>query len=558
MSKRFLLSIAMLAVGAAMLAAASIASPGASHKRTAPQSHVAKNGGTFHATLQTDIENIDPARSYYVPEWQYEWMTGRMLLSYTHAQGNKGYRLFNDGITKYTVSKDGKTYTFFIRHGMKFSDGKPVTAANFKWAYTRILSPKVQSPIASFLTDPASVNIVGALAYNSGQSSSIPGLQTKGKYKFIMKLEHSSPLLLSLVAFPDAMAQPTGFPLEPITRVPFGSFNSLPSAGPYYVSSRTPNRSIVIKRNKYYKGPVPHHIAQWNYTAQIQADQAFLLINSSQSDWAADGLAPAVYAGLGQKYGTTKGRFRVVPSSCVYYASLNTARSTFGNLNARKAVNYGIDRNQLVRLGGAFSGTPTDQVLTPPIPGYKNVNIYPNKRNVAKAKSLARGHTGHINLWHSSSASSIQISQLVTQWLKEIGFNNIDDKTVSSGLFTQMGKKGTDYDLARIGWCADFPDPYDYLNKLLSGNTIQDAQNNNTAYLNIPKVNNQLNAAARLRPPKRYKVYGNLDVSIMKNYAPWAPYAIGNDREFFSSRVDTKSIRTNPVYELDLAQFALK
>ena len=558
MSKRFLLSIAMLAVGAAMLAAASIASPGASQKRTAPQSHVAKNGGTFRATLQTDIENVDPARSYYVPEWQYEWMTGRMLLSYTHAQGSKGYRLFNDGITKYTVSKDGKTYTFFIRKGMKFSDGKPVTAANFRWAYLRILNPNVQSPIASFFTDPASVNIVGAIDYNAGKSQSVAGLQTKGKYKFIMKLVHSSPLVLSLIALPPTMAQPTGFPMEPITRVPFGNFNQLPSAGRYYVSSRTPNRSVVLKKNKYYKGPVPGHIAQWNYTAQIEADQAFLLINSGQSDWAADGLAPAVYAGLGQKYGTSKGRFRVIPGSCVSYVSLNTARPTFGNVNARKSINYAIDRNQLVRLGGAYSGVPTDQALTPPIPGYKNVKIYPNARNVTKAKSLAKGHTGHINLWHSTSAISIQVSQLITSWLNQVGFTNVDDKAIASGYYTQLGKRGTEYDLARAGWCQDFPDPYDYLNKLLSGETIQDAQNNNLSYFNNAKVNKQLNAAARLSPPKRYKVYGDLDISIMKNYAPWAPYVISNDRDFFSAKVDTKSIKTNPVYELDLAQFALK
>jgi peptide/nickel transport system substrate-binding protein len=556
MRKRLVLSVAMLAIGAAMLAAAGVAAPGSAHKGAAPKGSAAKNGGTFRATLQTDIENVDPARSYYVPEWQYEWMTGRMLLSYSHAPGKRGYRLFKDGITKYKVSNGGRTYTFFIRHGMKFSNGKPVTAANFKHEYLRILNPNVQSPIASFFTDPASVNIIGALDYNSGHGSSVAGLQTKGKYQFIIKLVKSSPLLLSLIALPPTMAVPTNFPMEPITTV--GGGNPLPTAGRYYVSSRVPNRSVVLKKNKFYHGPVPGHISQWVYTAQVEADQAFLLINKGQSDWAADGLAPAVYAQLGQKYGTKKGRFRVLPSSCVSYVSLNTARSTFGNVSGRKAINYGIDRNQLVRLGGAYAGTPTDQALTPPIPGYKNAKIYPNVRNVSKATKLARGHTGHINLWHSSSAISIQISQLIESWLHQIGYNNIDDRTISSGYYTQLGKKGTEYDLARAGWCQDFPDPYDYLNKLLSGETIQDAQNNNLSYFNNSKVNRQLNSAARLRPPKRYKVYGNLDVSIMKNYAPWAPYVISNDRDFFSARVDPKSIRTNPVYELDLAQFALK
>ena len=264
-----------------------------------------------------------------------------------------------------------------------------------------------------------------------------------------------------------------------------------------------------------------------------------------------------MYAGLGQKYGTSKGRFRVIPSSCVYYVTMNTARRTFGNVNARKAINYGIDRNQLVQLAGAYAGTPTDLILTPPIPGYRNVKLYPNTRNITKARRLARGHTGHINFWHVSTAISVQTSQLIASWLNQIGFT-VDEKTIASGYYPQLGKKGTEYDLARAGWCQDFPDPYDYLNKLLSGDTIQDAQNNNLSYFDNKKVNKQLNAAAQLSPPKRYKVYGALDSSIMKNYAPWAPYLIANDRNFFSAKVDTKSIKTNPVYELDLAQFALK
>jgi peptide/nickel transport system substrate-binding protein len=558
MQKRFWLSVAMLAVGASMLTAAGFASSGSTHKVSAPKVATAKQGGVFRATLQTDIENIDPQRSYYVPEWQYEWFTGRMLLNYTYSSGKRGYRLFNDGAQSYKVSKDGKTYTFNIRPGMRFSDGKPITAANYKKTYLRMLNPNVQSPAASFFTDPASVNVVGAAAYNAGTSQSVAGLQTKGKYTFIIKLTTANPLLISLVALPFLQAEPVGLPMTPITTVPFSGFNQLPSGGRYYVSSRTPNRTIVIKKNPYYHGPAPGNVAQYVYTSQVQADQALLLINKGQSDWAADGLNPNAYADLGAKYGTKSGRFRVIPGNCVAYVSLNTAKAPFNNVGARKAINYMINRNDLVKLGGAYSGTPTDQVLTPPIPGFRDAKLYPNVSNFTKARSLASGHTGHINLWHSSSAISIQISALIESWLKSIGFTNVDQKTISSGYYTQLGKRGTDYDLARAGWCADFPDPYDYLNKLLDGNTIQDAQNNNLSYFNNAKVNKQLEAAARQLPPKRYKTYGNLDVSIMKNYAPWAPYVISNDRDFFSARVATNSIQTSPIYELQLGRLALK
>ncbi len=52
-----------------------------------------------------------------MPEWQYEWLTARMMLNFAHATGGRGYRLVNDGVSSYTVSRNGKTYTFHIRPG---------------------------------------------------------------------------------------------------------------------------------------------------------------------------------------------------------------------------------------------------------------------------------------------------------------------------------------------------------------------------------------------------------------------------------------------------------
>src|SRR6266536_2883800 len=110
MDKRLTLSLAMLAVGAAMLAASGIASTGSAQKQNGPSGSVAKKGGILKASLFAGIENIDPQRSYYVPEWQYEWLTGRMMLNFAHAVGGRGYRLLNDGAKNFTVSKNGKTY----------------------------------------------------------------------------------------------------------------------------------------------------------------------------------------------------------------------------------------------------------------------------------------------------------------------------------------------------------------------------------------------------------------------------------------------------------------
>jgi len=554
MYKRLTLSLAMLAVGAAMLAASGIASTGSAHKQSAPQ---AKKGGILKASLFAGIENIDPQRSYYVPESQYEWLTQRPLLNFAHAEGARGYRLLNEGASSYTVSRDGRTYTFHVRPGMKFSDGSAVTAANYKHTMLRILNPNVGSPIASFLTDPSSVNIRGAIAYNTTGKGSVSGVVTKGKYTLILKLVKANALLPTLMAMIETGATPLSFPMKPITAP-----KNVVSAGKYYVSSYTPDRSISIRLNKFYKPagavPYPGNVSGIDYSIGIQQDQALLLTKQGKLDWPADGLSSTAWGPLFAQYGT-KGRARVFATSVVDYAVMNTTKGVFANTTARKAIEYGLNRKSLVKIRGPRAGSPQCSMLTPAIPGYKKCSLYPlGKQDLAKARSLAKGHTGHLNYWYTASTLGTQIQHLAASQLNAIGFTNIDTKPFQSGLFTALGKKGNDYDFAIIGWQADFPDPYDYINKLLSGTTIQDVQNNNVSYFNNPTANKLMNQAAQLRGLKRFSTYGNLDNQIQKTWAPTAPIDNRNDRNFFSSRVDTGSIKTSPVYELDLGRIALK
>jgi len=549
MRNRLIASVAMFAVGAAMLAAASVASPGSTK---------ARKGGILQFTLFAGIENIDPQRSYYVPEWQYEWLTGRMLLNFSHKLGKRGYRLVNDGAASYTVSRDGKTYRFRIRRGMKFSNGSLIRAANYKHALLRVLHPDVGSPLASFLTDPASVNIVGAIDYNAGRATKVSGISTPGPNTLVIKLVAANPLLPTLMALPPTQAEPTNLPFSPISTAP----NGLASGGRYYVSQYVPDRVVKIRKNKNYKPlgapPTPGQVDGFDYEIGVQQDQALLLIKSGDKDWAADGLAASAWGPIFAQYGT-KGRARVFQTSVVDYVTMNNTKGPFANTNVRKAIQFGMGRQQLVDIRGPRAGFPQCSLLTPAIPGYKKCTAYPNRPNVSRARTLVGSHGGDkINYWYTSSITGTQIQQLMTSQLRAMGFNNIEHRAFTSGLFSALGARGNSYDFALVGWAADFPDPYDYVNKLLSGDTIQDVQNNNTAYFNNPVANRAMNAAARLKGAKRLTAYGNLDNRIGTTWSPIAPIDNRNDRNFFSSRIDTKTILQSPIYEIDLGKIALK
>src|SRR5262249_36948695 len=87
------------------------------------------------------------------------------------------------------------------------------------------------------------------------------------------------------------------------------------------------------------------------------------------------------------------------------------------------------------------------------------------------------------------------------------------------------------------GWCADYWDPFDYINISLDGRSIQDQNNTNLAYLNSAKLDKAMDAAANLTGAARAQAYQKLDYQIMKNYAPWVPYATSNVPVFVSARV---------------------
>jgi peptide/nickel transport system substrate-binding protein len=298
----------------------------------------------------------------------------------------------------------------------------------------------------------------------------------------------------------------------------------------------------------------------FDYDIGVQQDQALLLVKNGQLDWAADGLPPSAWGPLFDQYGT-KGRARVFSTSIVMYITLNNSKGTFADVSARKSIQWGIDRSRIAAFYGPRAATPQCSLLTPAVPGYKTCTLYPNTPNLDRARSLASGHTNdRLEYWWPTCIGGPDPKQLIRSQLNAIGFNNIADRSFCGGgaMNAALGRRGTSYDIAFLTWATDFPDPSGYINTLLSGDTIRETRNTNTAYFDNPEANRLMRAAARLTGRKRLEAYGKLELLIQKRWAPVVPILRRNDPEFFSARIDTKSIVQSPVYELDLGRLALK
>ena len=276
----------------------------------------------------------------------------------------------------------------------------------------------------------------------------------------------------------------------------------------------------MLKRNPYYKGDRPANPDQIVITPNVNVDQSLLQIKAGQADIDIGGIPPTAAVDLAAPYGVNKGRFFVGATSCVDYMGMNTARAPFNNVNLRKAVNWAIDRPAQVRLLGAYAGTRTDQILVPGIPGYKPFNAYALKgADVAKAKQVggtAIASAPTLNVIHTTSSYSTNRAQVVEYNLKQVGFKINDVPTPATNYYQVIQTKGTTYNfVTNGGWCADYFDPFDYLNVLFDGRKIQAANNNNYTYFNARRFNKELDTAAALSGAARAAAYAKLDQQLM-------------------------------------------
>jgi peptide/nickel transport system substrate-binding protein len=527
--RSFAVVIALL-VGVGTLLMASMAD-------AASSSSTVTRGGTLRLNASdTDYEYLDPALSYDAIGWATLYAVNMMLLNYPDKPASAGgNQLVPEAATGFpTVSKDGKTYTFTLKKGLRFSDGSAVTAAAFQRALWRACNPDQGSPAVAFAN-----NVQGCTAFNQKKAGSLSGVKANG-LKLTVRLISPDPTFLAQIAMPFFAAVKPNMPVSPRGE------NVYPSAGPYRIVSREPGRSLVLERNRFYRGNRPANPDRIVVTVNTDQEQSLLQTKAGQSDYDLNGIPAVANASLADEFGVNKGRYFVNPLLGTGYIALNTSRPTFANLKARQAANYALDRPALLRTRGKFGGKRTDQILPPQLPGFQPTKIYPlTGAQPAKAKSLwSQG--GDVNFLHTTTAAAVAQAQIAKYNLEQAGFKVTLKPQPFGVAINTMGTKGNDMDAFSIAWIADYFDPFDFINVLLDGRTIQDKNNNNYAYWNNAKYNRLMTAASRLTGQARYTAYGKLDVDIMKNAAPWVPIFTYTSRDFVGPRVE--NFIFHPVY----------
>lgn len=491
------------------------------------------SGGTLRVELADDVDYVDPALAYTGGSWQLLYATCAKLFNYPDKPGAAGEQLTPEVAQALpAASGDGRTYTFAIRPGFRFSppSNQPVTAQTFKRTIERTLNPAMKSPITYGLDD-----VVGASAYMAGKATHISGVIARGNDLTIHLLK-PEPDIVSRLAQPFFCAVPSNTPIDP------KGVGAMASAGPYYVTSYTPGQAVVLARNPNYHRNRPHRFDRIDVTLGISSQQAVSDIDAGTADYTTirgPAAARTLASRLAARYGPGSPaaahgdqRYFADPLPELDYYILNTHRRLFSNVRIREAVNYAADRRALAGVGNAFSlgDQPTSQYLPPGLLGSDTMPIHPPMPDLVKARALAQGHGRTAVLYTCNTTTCEQQAQILTNELAAIGLR-LDVKPFPLGtLIARVATPGERFDLAYAVWIADYPDPGSMLTGMLDNPSTYPT-------FNDPYYQRRLMAAGRLSGAERYLADRKLAVELARDGAPLIPYGNATNHEFFSARI---------------------
>jgi peptide/nickel transport system substrate-binding protein len=515
----------------AFLAAAIVGGSAVASRDTEPP---IKEGGALHVNVTgTDFASLDPAINYDTDGAQLLYSTCAKLVNYPDRRAPIG-SIVEPEIARGmpTVSRDGRTYTFKVSTGFRFSNGAPVRAADFAYTIRRDLDPRMHSPVVPFLRD--------LVVYRASGDT------------LTLRLKRPAPDLLTRLAMSFFCVVPAGTPIAP------RGVDKIPSAGPYYVASRTPSVSVTLKRNPYYEGLRPHHVEEIDFAVFRDGAQSVREIETGVADYEIHTVPGDLRRELAATYGVNGTRFFAHPMIETDSIVLNTSRPLFRSASVRRAVAYAVDREALLHAIGFLPGKLTEQIIPPALPGYRKAEIYPRTGDVRTARKLMSNRHGTAVLYISDNPFDASVAAVIERDLARIDIDVTVRPFFTADYNRRIHRRAEPFDIALSGFAADYLDPYDFINVQLSGHNIPVSNNQNLSHFDDPTFNRRMDAAARLSGSRRYAAYAKLDADLMRQAAPMIPYANEYRLDFVSKRTGCIVLAPGAASGLDYAAACLK
>jgi peptide/nickel transport system substrate-binding protein len=520
------------------------------------QSGAAHRGGTLTVPMSHSLDSIDSAVAYTLASWTILRVTGDGLVAFNQASGPLGNQLVPDlAVSLPTPTDGGKTYTFRLRPNIRYSNGRPVKASDFRYTLERDF--KLGTPAPSYYE-----GIVGAAGCEQSPkhcdlSHGIVTDDAAGTVTF--RLVAPDTEFLDKLALAFAYVVPAG------TRPRAAGTRPLPATGPYVITSYRPNRVLELGRNPYFH--------EWSKAAQPDGypneivfeiggtvDEALNavirgkadLFTTSESDTPSESRLTAIKTRYASQVHTNT-------QPATVYLFLNTRLAPFDRLDVRRALNYAADRNAAVdAFGGPDVAQATCQILPPHYPGYRPYCPYAAGTttqgswtpDLAKARALVdRSGTRGMKITVWSSPDYGGLGPYTVKLLRSLGYRASLNIHGGSDYSSVIGDSRTNAQIGAYEWISDYPAASGFFNAVLTCASFRpkDPGNVNEAEFCDPHIDRQIEHAVTKQatnPDAARGIWERIDRQTV-DQSPWVPLLNPKQVDILAKRVGNYQYSSN-------------
>lgn len=444
---------------------------------------------------------------------------------------NSNLQIVPDIAERWTISSDGRTYTFYLKKGVRFLNGREVTAEDFKFSFERVLSPDFNSPNTWVLE-----KIEGAKDFIKGKAKNVRGIEIADRY--ILKIRLSEPFspFLGLLTMTAAYVVPK----EEASREDFSTNPS--GTGPYILKRWSHNNELILESRKdYFEGqPSVKGIVYRIIPEDLTAITEFELSNLDVLNLPASAI---------KKYINDKKKKEWILSGAglnIYYLGINCSKPPLNNPLLRQAIATAIDRKKILETIYEKRGILAEGIIPPDLKTWKNrvsINYEPEKSKELIKKSGYRGEP--LFFYVTQDQDVIDIAEVIQEYLRKVGLN-IRIKQLEWSAYKEALIKGEEH-LFWLSWWADYPDAENFLFPLFHSSNMG-AKGNRTIYKN-PEVDRLIEVGRRtIDIKKRSALYERAENLIIKDL-PVIPF--WHKKEFYIIQPWIEGFKIVPVYSID-------
>jgi len=495
-------------------------------------------GGTFVFAAGSNIHTLDPHFAYDTLSTAACRLLYDGLLDYDY----EGKMIPSLAAKLPVVSDDGRIFRFELRDGIKFHNGREITADDISWSIHRLLSERIGSPGYPFFK-----SIEGAAAYHAGEVDRIEGIIIIDDKTLEFRLDEADQTFLNALAMPFAYPIPREHvePLEAaegvdaVGRHPVG-------AGPFAFDRWERGVQVEFRRFDDYWAPAarPERMV---FLENISGDVASARFRNGDLDII---YRPNKVNRLFLRSADAWAPYRAeAPSPSVFALGLNCELPPFDNVHVRRAVAFALDRSKMERLNPG-EVVAASQVLPPMLAPYdpdlptRQIFDLDRAKEEMRLAGFPDGLEEPVTVWVRGEGD-IRLAQLFQQELKAIGIE-IELKQVTFATYLRETGKPRVAQAAFTGWHQDFPDPSNFMDILFHSRSIHPQNSENRSFYRNPKLDDILD---RARPEtnreKRLALYAEANAILAKD-APWAFLFYPVD--MFAWQPYVKGFRPHPVW----------